>query len=125
MLTRCNRRNRAYCRNLGIRITAPPLGRPVANDLAAVRKQSLEDAKICNQIEGKFGQAKRRFGLDCVVTKLAHTSETAITITFLVMNLESLLKQLVSFYFSLVMFCCQLFVLPSLRAFFSFNSLSW
>lgn len=120
-----NRRNRAYCRNLGIRITAPPLGRPVTDDRAAVRKQSLEDAKIRNQIEGKFGQAKRRFGLDCVMTKLAHTSETAIAITFLVMNLESLLKRLVFFCFSLLIFCSQLLLLLFVKAIRSFNSFSW
>jgi hypothetical protein len=33
------RSNRAYCRNLGVRITAPPLGRPVPDDLAVIRKQ--------------------------------------------------------------------------------------
>ncbi|NUN67435.1 transposase (plasmid) [Pseudanabaena biceps] len=32
------RSNRAYCRNLGIQITAPPLGRPVPDDVAAIRK---------------------------------------------------------------------------------------
>jgi len=95
------RSNRAYCRNLGIRITAPPLGRPVPDDLADICKQTLEDAKVRNQIEGKFGQAKRRFSLNRVMTKLANTSETAIAITFLVMNLlEALLKQLAFLFFS-------------------------
>ena len=96
------RSNRAYCRNLGIRITAPPLG---LDDLAAIRKQTLEDAKVRNQIEGKFGQAKRRFSLNRVMTKLANTSETAIAITFLVMNLEKLLKLLAFLFFSGFMFC--------------------
>ncbi|ELS34348.1 MULTISPECIES: transposase, partial [Pseudanabaena] len=54
-----------------------------------------EDAKVRNRIEGKFGQAKRRFSLNRVMTKLANTSETAIAITFLVMNLEALLKRIV------------------------------
>ncbi len=119
------RRNRDYCRNLGIRITAPPLGRPVPDDLAAIRKQTLEDAKVRNQIEGKFGQAKRRFSLNRVMTKLANTSETAIAITFLVINLEALLKQLAFFGFSWFMFCWQLFVLPSWNPLFNFNSFSW
>ena len=119
------RSNRAYCRNLGIRITAPPLGRPVPDDLAAIRKQMLEDAKVRNQIEGKFGQAKRRFSLNRVMTKLASTSETAIAITFLVINLEALLKQLAFFGFSWFMFCWQLFVLPSWKPLFNFNSFSW
>jgi IS5 family transposase len=50
-------------------------------------------------IEGKFGQAKRRFSLNRVMTKLANTSETAIAFTFLVINLEALLKQLAFFGF--------------------------
>jgi len=119
------RSNRDYCRNLGIRITAPPLGRPVPDELAAIRKQTLEDAKVRNQIEGKFGQAKRRFSLNRVMTKLANTSETAIAVTFLVMNLEMLLRRLVFFGFSGFMFCWQLFVLPSRELLFNFYSFSW
>ena len=101
------------------------MGRPVVDDLAAIRKQALEDAKVRNQIEGKFGQAKRRFSLYRVMTKLANTSETAIAITFLVMNLEALLKRLDFFRFSWFMFCWQLFVLPSQKPLFNFNSFSW
>jgi hypothetical protein len=112
------RNNRAYCRNLGIRITAPPLGRPVPDDLAAIRKQTLEDAKVRNQIEGKFGQAKRRFSLNRVMTKLANTSETAIAITFLVMNLEALLKQLAFLFFSW-------FLLDRQRLFLSFDKMGF
>jgi hypothetical protein len=112
------RNNRAYCRNLGIRITAPPLGRPVPDDLAAIRKQTLADAKIRNQIEGKFGQAKRRFSLNRVMTKLANTSETAIAITFLVMNLEALLKQLAFLFFSW-------FLLDRQRLFLSFDKMGF
>ena len=119
------RRNRAYCRNLGIRITAPSLGRPVADDLAAIRKQTLEDAKVRNQIEGKFGQAKRRFNLDRVMTKLANTSETAIAITFLVMNLEALLRQLAFLFFSWMMMCRKCLSLPFGEGHFIFSALSW
>jgi len=118
------RSNRAYCQNLGIRITAPPLGRPVADDLAAIRKQTLADAKVRNQIEGKFGQAKRRFSLDRVMTKLANTSETAIAITFLVMNLEALLRQLTFFSFSWAIFCRQRLFLLFEEVFFTFSALS-
>ena len=45
-------------------------------------------------IEGKFGQAKRRFGLGRIMAKLSDTAESSIAITFLVINLEQLLKQL-------------------------------
>ena len=118
------RSNRAYCRNLGIRITAPPLGRPVPDDLATIRKQTLEDAKVRNQIEGKFGQAKRRFSLNRVMTKLANTSETAIAITFLVMNLEALLKQLAFLFFSWFMLGRQRLFLTFDKVRFSFSAIS-
>ncbi|WP_245824302.1 transposase, partial [Planktothrix tepida] len=42
----------------------------------------------------KFGQGKRRFSLNRIMNKLAHTSETAIAITFLVMNLSVILRQI-------------------------------
>ena len=45
-------------------------------------------------MSGKFGQGKRRFSLNRVMTKLSHTSKTAIAITFLVMNLSTYLSRL-------------------------------
>jgi IS5 family transposase len=119
------RSNRNYCRNLGVRITAPPLGRPVLDDLTAIRKQTLEDAKVRNQIEGKFGQAKRRFSLNRVMSKLANTAETAIAITFLVMNLEMLLKRLAFLFFSWVVLGRQRLFLTFGNVSFTFSTISW
>ncbi len=82
------RANRKYCRERGIRLSGPPLGRPAVEEKASIRKQAQADANIRNQIEGKFGQGKRRFSLARVMAKLAPTAETSIAITFLVMNLE-------------------------------------
>ena len=86
--------NRAYCKERGIRISGSPLGRPKKDqkEQAALRKQTLEDLGVRNQIEGKFGQGKRRFSLGLIKSKLAETAETSIAITFLVMNLEHLLR---------------------------------
>ena len=56
-------------------------------------KQALNSEKIRNEIEGKFGQAKRRFSLDRVMAKLTNTAPTAIAITFLVMNLATALRR--------------------------------
>jgi IS5 family transposase len=61
----------------------------------------LSDERIRNSIEGKFGQGKRRFSLNRVMTKLPNTSETAIAITFLVMNLSTHLSRI------LYAFLCQ------------------
>jgi hypothetical protein len=56
--------------------------------------KACQDEKIHVWIEGKFGQAKRRFSLARVMAKLAHTAGSAIAITFLVLNLERWLRLL-------------------------------
>lgn len=52
------------------------------------KRQALNDERVRNSIEGKFGQGKRRFGLSCVMAKLRETSETVIWMNIIVMNLE-------------------------------------
>ena len=93
------RANRAICKERGIRISGPPLGRPPANPQPELIRQQREDERFRNTIEGKFGQAKRRFSLDRIMARLSDTAESTIAITFLVMNLELLLKQFFVFFF--------------------------
>jgi hypothetical protein len=95
------RANRAWCKERGIRISGSPLGRPPKNVSKAQKKQAQEDERIRNCIEGKFGQGKRRFSLAKVMTVLPHTSFCAIAITFLVMNLSHLLRQVFWLFFVL------------------------
>jgi hypothetical protein len=45
------------------------------------------------QFVRKFGQGKRRFSLARVMAKLDNTSQTAIAIAFLVMNLSTWLRR--------------------------------
>lgn len=86
--------NRAYCKERGIRLSGPPLGRPKnkttenAKEIADQRIIQRQDEIDRIPIEGKFGQAKRRFSLGRVMAKLKSTSESAIALTFLVINLE-------------------------------------
>lgn len=95
------RDNRAWCKERGIRLSGPPLGRPKASEKTALSAQAKEDAAIRNGVEGKFGQAKRRFGLARVMAKLATTAETSIAMTVLVMNLEQRLRALILFFWHL------------------------
>ena len=88
------RSNRKYCQQRGIRLSGPPLGRPPKQISAAEQKQAVADEAIRNTVEGKFGQAKRRFGLGLVMAKLAVTSAAQISLSFLVMNLELALRRL-------------------------------
>ena len=57
------------------------------------KNQRASDERIRNSIEGKVGEAQRRFSLGRVMAKLSNTSETGNAITFLVMNLSALLRQ--------------------------------
>ena len=56
------------------------------------KRLAREDELVRNAIEGKFGEGKRRYSLDCIRAKLPETSGSVIGMTFLVMNLEKLLK---------------------------------
>jgi hypothetical protein len=88
------RDNRKFCKKHGIQLSGPPLGRPLADveKQKTMAKQAREDELARIPIEGKFGQGKRRFSLSRIMCKLDITSEAAILVAFVVMNLEKWLK---------------------------------
>ncbi|WP_245912534.1 transposase, partial [Brunnivagina elsteri] len=127
-----NKENRKWCKERGIRISGPPLGRPAKNISTETKKQAQLDERDRNCIEGKFGEparcggsprcsdwrtrkgeAKRRYSLDRMMTKLSNTSETGIAITFLVMNLSALLRRIIMTFF--VSICRKYCVFPIFR----------
>ena len=79
-------------------MSGPPLGRPPANVSKEQKRQANESERIRNSIEGNFGQGKITFSLNRIMPKFSYTPETAIAITFLVMNLSTWLWRLF-FYF--------------------------
>jgi len=85
--------NRMWCKERDIRLSGVPLGRPPKDveKNRARRRQIREDEGVRNAVEGKFGQAKRRYGLGRVMARLAESSLSVVSITFLVMNLDRLL----------------------------------
>jgi hypothetical protein len=93
------RDNLKFCKEYGIRITGPRLGRPYKQTeenkilLKKLRKQERIDEGIRSTVEGKFGVAKRRYSLGLIRSKLKATSETSIMLVFFVMNLELILKE--------------------------------
>ena len=93
------RENRRYCKKKRIRLSGPPLGRPIdeAELLKEQKKLQYQDEIDRIAVEGKFGQGKRRFSLARVMTKLAQTSEVSIVVAFIVMNLEKILSGVISF----------------------------
>jgi hypothetical protein len=78
------RANRKSLKEKGINLIGKPLGRP---SLAA---QIVVSPGERNPIEGKFGQAKTGYSLDCIKAGLQGTSESWIVSIFLVLNLVKL-----------------------------------
>ena len=90
------RENLAYCKRHGIRMSGPKLGRP-PKDKALYREQcrmEREESGERSAIECTFGVGKRRYTLGCIMTRLRHTSEVSIHVSFLTMNLFRRLRLL-------------------------------
>ncbi len=87
-----NRENRLWCASLGIRLSGPRVGRKSAEEKASETKQIYQDGCERVVIEGTFGVAKRRYGLDRVMTRLPDTSMTSISMGFLAANMERKLR---------------------------------
>lgn len=87
-----NRINRSFCKDKGIRLSGPKLGKPPGDKekRRRDRKQQRQDEVDRIPVEGKFGNGKRKYGLGRIMTKKKETSETQIGVIILVMNLEKL-----------------------------------
>ena len=83
------RSNRAYCSEHGIRLSGPPLGRRKASQTdAKVQNRMYRDACERNAIEGRNGNAKRRWGLDRIMAKLDETAKTEAILNIIAMNVS-------------------------------------
>ena len=104
-----NRKNLDYCKGHGIRLSGPRLGRPT-QDIGIRKAQaqlSRQDELDRIPVEGKFGNGKRRYGLDRVMAKLPVTSFSTIAAIVLVMNLEKIARDFLLSFFSIVTFSLQ------------------
>ena len=88
-----NRENLSCCREHGIRLSGPPLGRRPLDSKQA-KDISRQDMRERNAVEGGFGVCKRRYGLARIMARLKETAESVIALQFLVMNLEHRLRLL-------------------------------
>lgn len=80
------RNNLMFCKAHGIRLSGKPLGRP-KKDSSVDRKQIRADEIDRIEVERKFSYAKGSFGLGLIRTRLKETSETAIALSVLSLNL--------------------------------------
>ena len=87
-----NRENRLLCKALGIKLSGLPLGRRNAEKYRQQIKEFVTDCKARNEVEGKIGTAKTRYGMGRVRAKLPDTGLTVIALSVMVMNLSKLAK---------------------------------
>lgn len=80
------RANRAYCKERGIRLSGPKLGRP-SPTVKTDKKQEYQDNTDRIEVERYFSRSKRCYGLGCIVTKLEETQLTSIALSVFVSNL--------------------------------------
>jgi len=85
----CTRNNRKELKERKIKLIAKPLGRPSSSEAVDNHVRPGER----NPIEGKFGQAKIRYGLENIKARLADTSTSWIATIALVLNLVRITRR--------------------------------
>ena len=89
-----NRQTLAFCREHGIRLSGPALGKPPKDpDLSRQSKrQEYQDNCDRNIVEGVFGTAKTAYGLDRLMARLQETAVCVIGVALLLSNLSKSLR---------------------------------
>lgn len=84
-----NRVNLQFCKEHGIHLSGPRLGRPPADATDQKRLNYLDEcARI--EVERRFSLAKRKCGLGLIMTKLEDTIGHSIAMSIVVLNLRKL-----------------------------------
>ena len=82
-----NRKNLGYCKEHGIRLSGPALGRP-SKDAIVNKKQAYKDNCDRVEVERAFSLAKGKYGLGLIRARLKETTQSAIALSILALNLE-------------------------------------
>jgi hypothetical protein len=84
-----NRENIKFCKRNGIEISGKPLGRP-KKDVPIDKKKMRTDEIDRVEVERKLSHAKGSFGLGLIRNRLKETSETAIALSIIALNLSQI-----------------------------------
>ena len=87
-----NQNNRALCKQMKIRLSGLPLGRRNAGKYRQQLKEFLDDCGTRNEIEGKIGTAKTRYGMGRIRVRLSESGKSVIVLSLMAMNLSKLAK---------------------------------
>ena len=92
-----NRENLRYCKERGIRLSGPSLGRP-KKDVISDRHQDYIDECERVEVERKFSLAKLKCGIGLVKAKLENTVGHVVAMSILLLNLRKVLCALLLFW---------------------------
>ena len=82
-----NRDNLRYCKERGIRLSGPALGRPKKGDIRD-EVQDYKDESERVEVERRFSLAKQKCGMGLVTARLQETAEHVIAMSILLLNLR-------------------------------------
>ena len=84
-----NRKNRSFCKEHGIRLSGPRLGRPVEDPQMRLQDRKIEyqDNTDRIEVERSFSLSKRCYGLGLIRTKLEDTTYGSVALSIFVTNL--------------------------------------
>lgn len=101
-----NRENRSYCKEHGIRMSGPRLGRKTADPDLALQERRIEyqDNTDRIEVERSFSRSKRSFNLDVIVTKLEDTVKTSVAMSIFVSNLFKILGAAQALFLALLLY---------------------
>ena len=84
-----NRENLSYCKERGIRLSGPALGRPRKDEIRDKAQNYLDECERV-EVERRFSLAKRKCGMGLVTAKLQETAAHVIAMSVLVLNLRKI-----------------------------------
>ena len=88
-----NRENLSYCKERGIRLSGPALGRPRKDEIRDKAQNYLDECERV-EVERRFSLAKRKCGMGLVTAKLRETAAHVIAMSVLVLNLRKIQRAL-------------------------------
>lgn len=84
-----NCENLTYCKDRGIRLSGPVLGRPKKGDDRDKMQDYLDECEHV-EVERRFSLAKQKCGMGLITAKLRETATHVIAMSVLVLNLHKI-----------------------------------
>lgn len=109
-----NRENLRFCKEHGIQLSGPALGRPKKDEVRNKTQDFLDECERV-EVERRFSLAKRKCGLGLIMTKLRQTIAHSIAMSILVLNLRKIQCALLQ----VLLFLTELLMQRDIRCLFS------